>query len=269
MGYSSVCDPLRGMPTSHPDRAIVSRPATAGARVGPPHRGSVETAAPAGSATGGADVEIMTWTPMFPLGVVLFPGEAIALRVFEERYLAMLEHCASMPSPSFGVVLIERGSEVGGGDVRSMVATLAHIDNTSPGIGGVMLECRGAERLKILEWLPDDPFPRARVEVWPDEDADLDRAVPARRRLGDSLDTLIALAGEDRRRVSGRRSAPRLPDERIDPAGYPFALARALGLPAADRYRILAAPDQVTRRAVLADAIDDAAAVIEFRGRGR
>lgn len=210
----------------------------------------------------------MTWIPMFPLGVVLLPGEAIALRVFEDRYLAMLEHCASLQSPALGVVLIERGSEVGGGDARSAVGTLAHIDHTSPGIGGVMLECRGTERIRVLDWLPDAPFPRARVAPWPDESADVERAALVRQRLSDSLDTLIAVAGEGRRRVSGRRTAPRLPEERVDPAGYPFALARALGLPAADRYRLLAAPDQITRRAVLADAIDDAAAVIEFRSRG-
>lgn len=206
---------------------------------------------------------------MFPLGVVLLPGEAIALRVFEERYLAMLEHCTAQQQPAFGVVLIERGSEVGGGDVRSMVATMARIDHTEPGIGGVMLECRGTERARILEWLPDDPFPRARLEPWPDEPSDVANARPARRRLTESLAALIAMTGAGRRQVSGRRSALRLPEERVDPAGYPFALARALGLPAADRYRILAAPDQATRCTVLADAIDDAAAVLEFRGRGQ
>lgn len=212
-------------------------------------------------------MEAETWTPMFPLGAVLLPGEAIALRVFEDRYLAMLRHCLELRNPAFGIVLIERGSEVGGGDARSMAGTVAHIDNTSPAVGAVMLECRGTERFRVLEWLPDDPFPRARIETWPDEAADTGEVHGARRQLGRSLDNLMVAVAESRRSISGRRETLRLPDEDVDPAGYPYALARALGLPAVDRYRLLMAPDQASRRIALAEAIDDAAAVIEFRGQ--
>ena len=55
---------------------------------------------------------------MFPLGTVLFPHTPLALRIFEQRYLMMLGRVLDDDEPSFGVVLIERGSEAGGGDQR-------------------------------------------------------------------------------------------------------------------------------------------------------
>ena len=48
---------------------------------------------------------------MFPLGTVLFPHTPLALRIFEQRYLMMLGRVLDDEEPSFGVVLIERGSE--------------------------------------------------------------------------------------------------------------------------------------------------------------
>ncbi|MEN3314917.1 MAG: uncharacterized protein V7605_1151, partial [Acidimicrobiaceae bacterium] len=54
---------------------------------------------------------------MFPLGTVLFPGLALPLHVFEPRYQSLVQACLDGDG-HFGIVLIERGSEVGGGDVR-------------------------------------------------------------------------------------------------------------------------------------------------------
>ena len=63
---------------------------------------------------------------MFPLHTVLFPGVALPLHVFEPRYRALTRHCLDGDG-RFGVVLIERGSEVGGGDARLSVGTCARI----------------------------------------------------------------------------------------------------------------------------------------------
>src|SRR5881398_3455022 len=64
--------------------------------------------------------------PMFPLGTVLFPHALLPLRVFEPRYCVMTERVLKAER-EFGVVLIERGSEVGGGDTRFDVATVARV----------------------------------------------------------------------------------------------------------------------------------------------
>jgi len=59
---------------------------------------------------------------MFPLGTVLLPRAHLPLHIFEERYRALARDCLA-GDRSFGVVLIERGQEVGGGDVRFSVGT--------------------------------------------------------------------------------------------------------------------------------------------------
>ena len=99
--------------------------------------------------------------PMFPLGSVLFPGMPLGLRVFEPRYVAMLSAVLGEPDREFGVVLIERGSEVGGGDVRFGVGTLARIASVEVDEGVIGVLAGGTERFEVVRWLEDDPFPRA------------------------------------------------------------------------------------------------------------
>lgn len=106
--------------------------------------------------------------PMFPLGVALLPGSPLPLQVFEPRYLAMLRDIANGDG-RFGVVLIERGFEVGGGDQRFSVGTVAEVEHVSPTADGrVRLLARGRERFEVVRWLEDDPYPRAEVRPVPD-----------------------------------------------------------------------------------------------------
>jgi len=112
--------------------------------------------------------------PMFPLGTVLFPSLFLPLHVFEPRYRALARHCME-GTREFGVVLIERGSEVGGNDVRTSVGTVAQIvDATELDDGRWMLGTIGTRRIRVREWLTDDPYPRADVEDWDDGEVDLD-----------------------------------------------------------------------------------------------
>ncbi|WP_226924916.1 LON peptidase substrate-binding domain-containing protein [Georgenia satyanarayanai] len=100
---------------------------------------------------------------MFPLGSVLLPGMPLPLRVFEPRYIAMLASVLGEPEREFGVVLIERGSEVGGGDARFEVGTVARIQSVEIDEGSIRLLATGATRFEVVRWLQDDPFPRAEV----------------------------------------------------------------------------------------------------------
>jgi uncharacterized protein len=63
--------------------------------------------------------------PLFPLHSVLFPGIALPLHVFEQRYRDLVARCVEEAEP-FGVVLIRDGSEVGGSPV-----TLAEVGTTA------------------------------------------------------------------------------------------------------------------------------------------
>ena len=100
---------------------------------------------------------------MFPLGAVLFPHMPLRLRVFEERYLIMLSELVRSEDPRFGVVLIERGFEVGGGEHRFRVGTAAEVVEVAAEEGIVGLVAQGGSRFEVADWLPDDPYPRAEV----------------------------------------------------------------------------------------------------------
>jgi len=103
--------------------------------------------------------------PMFPLGSVLFPGMPLALRVFEERYLKMMGSILDDDTPQFGVVLIERGPEVGGGEKRFDVGTLAEVLEIAAPDGPLAVVARGTQRFRVTSWLDDDPYPRAEIEL--------------------------------------------------------------------------------------------------------
>lgn len=105
---------------------------------------------------------------MFPLGSVLFPHMPLALRLFEPRYLKMLGDLLEHSGPEFGVVLIERGHEVGGGDHRFTVGTVAQVLEVEALEGFMALMARGSTRFRVTGWLPEDPYPRAEVEFLPD-----------------------------------------------------------------------------------------------------
>ena len=71
-------------------------------------------------------------------------------------------------------MLIDRGSEVGGGDTRSDVGVVADdAAGRRAGGGRFAVVTVGTRRIRVDQWLPDDPYPRADVEEWPDGDGDV------------------------------------------------------------------------------------------------
>lgn len=112
---------------------------------------------------------------MFPLSTVLFPGADLPLHVFEPRYRQLIDDVADT-TRRFGTVLISAGREVGGGDRRCTIGTIVNIEMLMPlEDGRSILVARAQERLEVLTWLPDDPYPRAQVGPAPHETV----AVPA------------------------------------------------------------------------------------------
>src|SRR5688572_29499609 len=95
--------------------------------------------------------------PMFPLERALVPYDQLPLHIFEPRYRAMMKDCLGNDR-EFGVVLIERGSEVGGGDQRFAVGTLAHImQAVELPDGRFLIHAVGVGRIQVSRWLDDDP----------------------------------------------------------------------------------------------------------------
>jgi len=195
--------------------------------------------------------------PMFPLGTVLFPHALLALRVFEPRYRLMTER-ALKAEREFGVVLIERGSEVGGGDTRFDIGTVAQIVRAQPlGDGGYVLATVGIRRLRVARWLPDDPYPQAEVVDFPDAGPDPDAAAGgARYRARGALEDVCAIYRERDARV------PQLPPVADDPVQASYELAALAPIGPLDAQQLLETPAAPERLRRLADLLDDHARVL-------
>jgi len=188
---------------------------------------------------------------MFPLGLALLPGAVLPLHIFETRYRAMVADLLSTDDEmSFGVVLIERGRESGGGETRSDVGTLARVlDLRVMEDGRFTMLTVGTERIRVDRWLPDEPYPRAVVSVVDDDEAGpppgaselIDRAIDLARRAGHTVE------------------AP----DRFDVC--PTFVAAALApISEVDRQRLLRITSPATRREVVEEALDDLEAVLRF-----
>ena len=195
---------------------------------------------------------------MFPLGTVLLPGAPLPLQVFEPRYRELTRDCLA-GVPEFGVVLIERGSEVGGGDVRTNVGTVAHIvaSQVLPD-GRAYLMTVGTRRIEVTEWLEDAPYPRAMVEEFVD-----DGGPP-------SAEVYAALVGTARRTLAlaselGLDAGEATRDFGDDPAAGTFEFAAVTPLGMLDRQRVLAAVDAAERCSLLDGLLSDLNELLSFQ----
>ncbi len=200
--------------------------------------------------------------PMFPLGLVLFPGTYLPLHVFEPRYQELVRVCLA-GTPEFGVALIERGSDVGGGDARfdvgcvARIVAAAQLDDGRWAIGTV-----GTRRVRVTRWLPDAPYPRAEVEDWDDAaagpaaaelcsvaEASLRRVLALSAELGDDVaDATTPLDGDP---VQG---------------GYQMAALAPLG--DLDKLALLRAETPEARLELLVGLLGEEAAVLARRLEG-
>lgn len=206
---------------------------------------------------------------MFPLGLVLMPGQLLPLHIFEYRYREMVRECIE-GSKEFGVVLIARGAEVGGGDQRHDIATRATLVQAvalEDGRYGIMVI--GAERVRVTDWLPDNPYPQAMVEPWPDREND----VSGSRwwdEAGSATPELVQLIGRVRRAVAlalelGDRVGDPSQTLPTPPCALSYTVADLLPVGPVDRLALLAAEGPVARLNLVATLLDSLEPVLEFR----
>ena len=107
--------------------------------------------------------------PVFALHSVLYPGQRLGLRVFEERYLEMMEDV--LPEGAFAVVAIRRGQEVAGPyepyevGVRVAIEDYDFLED-----GTYTLDVVGRERVRLLAPAVSSPYPVWHTEPFPDRD---------------------------------------------------------------------------------------------------
>ena len=198
--------------------------------------------------------------PMFPLGTPLVPEAVLPLQIFEPRYVEMLERCLQNVEPEFGVVLIERGHEVGGGDIRAMIGCatrILQVSDMQDGRRGVLSV--GVRRIRIEQWLPDNPFPVAIVSDLPDEESgDIDPTQIDCLRA--HLLLLAELAG------GGRDAIQELADLELacEPSRLSYQLSTLAPIGPADRQRLLVCASAQIRLDALESILGDVEAVFRF-----
>jgi len=209
--------------------------------------------------------------PMFPLGTVLFPHMVLPLHVFEPRYRALLDDVLD-DGGEFGVALISRGHEVGGGDVRTDVGTVARIlraeqlDDDRWFVIAV-----GTRRFRVEGWLPDAPYPRAEVvdlDRDPLEDDGDDRG--AAGQDDDVVSELTALTPGLRRVLAlqaelGQDNVPATFELAEDPSVASWQAAILSPLTSFDAQRVLATDDRLERLALIAGFLDEIESTLRFQ----
>jgi uncharacterized protein len=210
--------------------------------------------------------------PMFPLGTVLFPHMVLPLHIFEPRYRALIQDVLD-DSREFGVVLITRGHEVGGGDARSQIGTVAKVLQAEELEDGRWLAISvGVRRLRVVRWLDDAPYPRAEVEDVDDDDlgASDEGAIPG----GRAMDVLVAAIEPRLRRVLamhlelGFEGVPPTVDLDDDPEVACWQIAVVAPINPFDAQRVLTAPNCAARLGLLDELLADLEEVLEFQLRG-
>src|SRR5688572_18964988 len=192
--------------------------------------------------------------PMFPLGTVLLPFAHLPLHIFEPRYRALVKDVLAGDG-EFGVVLIERGQEGGGGDVRFGVGTVARVTQTAElPDGRWLLDAVGTERFRITEGLRDDPYPLARIEAHEDEPSDTEAEAAERRTAVERLlRQVLALQVE---LGFPAPSAVRTLEENPAVAAFEAAVLSPIG--PMDTQKVLEAPSTAARLALLETLLTEA-----------
>ncbi len=193
-----------------------------------------------------------TRIPMFPLHTVLFPHMLLPLHIFEDRYRTMTRECLEADG-EFGVVLIERGSAIGGGDLRKEVGTLARIlqaDELED--GRWVMVTAGVQRLRVVDWLEEDPYPLADVELIEDPDP-APEAVALRDQCVQAIRRMAAMSAE-----LGDPAPPLNLEisENVRAASYQ-ACAAAAPIGTFDRQKLLEIDEPSTRMRALLAMLED------------
>jgi uncharacterized protein len=176
--------------------------------------------------------------PLFPLGMVLYPGMILPLHIFEERYRQLVLDLLDGPEPRrFGVIAIRKGRETGIEGVHSLyeigcTATLRRVERHEDGRFNVITV--GTQRFKLLRLDETRPYFQGEIELLADDVLDPAEAVPAvhavQAAFRSYLDALTEWGGATVR-------IEELPDE---PALLSFIVAAAMVIDLPDRQALLA-----------------------------
>ncbi len=177
--------------------------------------------------------------PLFPLGLVLLPGELLPLHIFEERYKRLIQHCRDT-GEFFGIVWRQRDELAEVACTARLWAVLREYDD-----GRLDVVVRGEERFRILaaivpEEIELEPL-RAEIEILEEEGPE-----PA-----EELKAEAETAFREIVKLGEAEGEPALSED------YPlsYAIAHELELEPALKLRLLALDGEAERLTLLVDVL--------------
>jgi Lon protease-like protein len=155
--------------------------------------------------------------PLFPLGLVVLPGELVPLHIFEERYKTMIGECLEEES-DFGIVWV---ADDGLRDVGCTVGIENVLERLEDGRMNIM--ARGRAPFRLVRRIEDLAYPAGDVDLLEDEyvEAVSDAGDGARERYAELVERVTDDRPDD--------------DELAGMSAYAMAATVELPLPAKQR----------------------------------
>jgi Lon protease-like protein len=113
--------------------------------------------------------------PLFPLGLVLLPGEVVPLHIFEERYQLMIGECLD-EDREFGILWLADDALKDVGCAAEITRVIERFDD-----GRMNILVQGTRPFRLERRIGDLPYPAGDIELLTDS-ADVDEAALERTR---------------------------------------------------------------------------------------
>lgn len=193
-----------------------------------------------------------TQLPMFPLSTVVYPGVTVPLRVFEDRYRALVHHLLRIEDPAerlFGSVAIREGYEVGDHGAQSLFRVgvrlqLTEVESYPDGTFDIVAV--GRDRIQLDRLQTTDAYPVGEVTDLPGHERPIPPEVVERAR---------ATFGAYRQMLREIASDPLEGPLPQDPVYLSWTLAACAPLPMGERQELLEAPDAAERLMLVTDLL--------------
>ncbi len=163
--------------------------------------------------------------PLFPLGVVLFPGIALPLHIFEDRYKEMIGHCIDNDL-EFGVVFHDGENLRTVGCTARVMSVLKTYED-----GRMDIISEGEKRFRLASFLDDKSYYEGDVEFLSEEQLDGDKV------NAELLQTARALLKKTILRLDASYDTTRLDD--LSAREVSYMIAANAGFSAANKQQLL------------------------------
>ena len=179
---------------------------------------------------------------LFPLALVLLPGERMPLHIFEPRYKELIGECLAEERP-FGIVLADDSGLREVGTEASVIEVLERFDD-----GRLNVVIEGRERFRVVEMTSGRSFQTGEVEGVADEHVDVDEQ-DAERAM-ELFRELRELVGSD------------VEEPEIDDPALSFALASRVDFGLDPKQRLLELTSETERLMIVIELLEGALAAV-------